>query len=420
MTESGLLEEPAGGLDRRNSGMRKAAPTWSSVVLFHRVWSVCVQVCVRSAWVHQAEDVTSRKSANCIRPRGCRHLLYWWRLCTAEMITRLPFLLLLGSAAALHFRQAHRSPPVAPSPSSPAPPVRPHHEAPPARSANDAEEECSDEEYTELAERRLDEDGGAYTYEEFLRFYGEDDGRAMWLVAEEAPEEVALAVEAVRGDAEASKQSALSRLKKSAYTKISELRSAGKLAAQVAANATAVLEKTAREFAGFKEWAAKQSAEAEERAQTAEAAAEEAQLAAEADAGGRQEAEAAEAAARQACIEATEAATKLEASKEEAAAASAMALTAAEARVASHAALAEEATERAQRADAASASLRSELTGAKEQLAEEVQAAAAELDEVREQLAASREEAAAAAAALSAAHEEAARSAQEVWANGGS
>ena len=40
-------------------------------------------------------------------------------------------------------------------------------------------------------------------------------------------------------EAEASKQSALSRLKKSAYAKISELRSAGKLAAQVAANATA-------------------------------------------------------------------------------------------------------------------------------------------------------------------------------------
>ena len=119
---------------------------------------------------------------------------------------KLPFLLLLGSAAGLHFRQAHRSPPVAPSPSSPAPPVRPQHEAP-ARSANDAAEE-----YTELEERRLDEDGGAYTYEEFLRFYGEDDGRAMWLVAEEAPEEVSLAVQAVRGDAEASKQSALSRL----------------------------------------------------------------------------------------------------------------------------------------------------------------------------------------------------------------
>jgi hypothetical protein len=32
------------------------------------------------------------------------------------------------------------------------------------------------------------EDEGGYTYEEFLRFYGEDDGRAMWLVAEEAPE----------------------------------------------------------------------------------------------------------------------------------------------------------------------------------------------------------------------------------------
>lgn len=202
----------------------------------------------------------------------------------------------------------------------------------------------------ELEERRLDEDGGAYTYEEFLRFYGEDDGRAMWLVAEEAPEEVALAVQAVRGDAEASKQSALSRLKKSAYAKISELRSAGKLAAQVAANATAALEKTAREFAGFKEWAARQSAEAEERAQTAEAAAEEAQRAAEADASGRREAEAAAAAARQACIEATEAAAKLEASKEEAAAASAMALTAAEARVASHAALAEEAARRAQSA----------------------------------------------------------------------
>ena len=210
---------------------------------------------------------------------------------------KLPFLLLLGSAAGLHFRQAHRSPPVAPSPSSPAPPVRPQHEAP-ARSANDAAEE-----YTELEERRLDEDGGAYTYEEFLRFYGEDDGRAMWLVAEEAPEEVSLAVQAVRGDAEASKQSALSRLKKSAYAKISELRSAGKLAAQVAANATAALEKTAREFAGFKEWAARQSAEAEERAQTAEAAAEEAQRAAEADASGRREAEAAAAAARQACIE---------------------------------------------------------------------------------------------------------------------
>ena len=172
---------------------------------------------------------------------------------------KLPFLLLLGSAAGLHFRQAHRSPPVAPSPSSPAPPVRPQHEAP-ARSANDAAE-CDAEEYTELEERRLDEDGGAYTYEEFLRFYGEDDGRAMWLVAEEAPEEVSLAVQAVRGDAEASKQSALSRLKKSAYAKISELRSAGKLAAQVAANATAALEKTAREFAGFKEWAARQSAE---------------------------------------------------------------------------------------------------------------------------------------------------------------
>ena len=174
------------------------------------------------------------------------------------MVTRLPFLLLLGSAAALHFRQAHRSPPLAPSPSSPAPPVRPQHEAPPQRSsaANDAEEEeCEGEEYTELEERRLDEDGGAYTHDEFLRFYGEDDGRAMWLVAEEAPEEVSLAVEAVKGDAEASKQSALSRLKKSAYSKISELRSAGKLAAQVAANATAVLEKTAREFAGFKEWA---------------------------------------------------------------------------------------------------------------------------------------------------------------------
>ena len=285
-----------------------------------------------------------------------------------EMITRLPFLLLLGSAAALHFRQTHRSPPMAPSPSSPAPPVRSQHEAPPARS--NAEEECDEEENTELEERRLDEDGGAYTYEEFLRFYGEDDGRAMWLVAEEAPEEVSLAVEAVRGDAEASKQSALSRLKKSAYSKISELRSAGKLAAQVAANATAALEKTAREFAGFKEWAAKQSAEAEERAQTAEAAAEEAQLAAEADASGRREAEAAAAAARQASIEAAEAATKLEASKEEAAAASAMALTAAEARVASHAALAEEATERAERADAASASLRSELTGARQQLAE--------------------------------------------------
>jgi len=209
---------------------------------------------------------------------------------------KLPFLLLLGSSAGLHFRQAHRSPPVAPSPSSPAPPVRPQHEAP-ARSANDAAE------YTELEERRLDEDGGAYTYEEFLRFYGEDDGRAMWLVAEEAPEEVSLAVQAVRGDAEASKQSALSRLKKSAYAKISELRSAGKLAAQVAANATAALEKTAREFAGFKEWAARQSAEAEERAQTAEAAAEEAQRAAEADASGRREAEAAAAAARQACIE---------------------------------------------------------------------------------------------------------------------
>jgi len=213
---------------------------------------------------------------------------------------KLPFLLLLGSAAGLHFRQAHRSPPVAPSPSSPAPPVRPQHEAP-ARSANDAAEYT--EEYTELEERRLDEDGGAYTYEEFLRFYGEDDGRAMWLVAEEAPEEVSLAVQAVRGDAEASKQSALSRLKKSAYAKISELRSAGKLAAQVAANATAALEKTAREFAGFKEWAARQSAEAEERAQTAEAAAEEAQRAAEADASGRREAEAAAAAARQACIE---------------------------------------------------------------------------------------------------------------------
>ena len=217
---------------------------------------------------------------------------------------KLPFLLLLGSAAGLHFRQAHRSPPVAPSPSSPAPPVRPQHEAP-ARSANDAAE-CDAEEYTELEERRLDEDGGAYTYEEFLRFYGEDDGRAMWLVAEEAPEEVALAVQAVRGDAEASKQSALSRLKKSAYAKISELRSAGKLAAQVAANATAALEKTAREFAGFKEWAARQSAEAEERAQTAEAAAEEEQRAAEADASGRREAEAAAAAARQACIEAME------------------------------------------------------------------------------------------------------------------
>ena len=213
---------------------------------------------------------------------------------------KLPFLLLLGSAAGLHFRQAHRSPPVAPSPSSPAPPVRPQHEAP-ARSANDAAEYT--EEYTELEERRLDEDGGAYTYEEFLRFYGEDDGRAMWLVAEEAPEEVSLAVQAVRGDAEASKQSALSRLKKSAYAKISELRSAGKLAAQVAANATAALEKTAREFAGFKEWAARQSAEAEERAQTAEAAAEEAQRAAEADASGRREAEAAAAAARQACLE---------------------------------------------------------------------------------------------------------------------
>ena len=132
----------------------------------------------------------------------------WWRL--VEMITRLPFLLLLGSAAALHFRQTHRSPPMAPSPSSPAPPVRSQHEAPPARS--NAEEECDEEENTELEERRLDEDGGAYTYEEFLRFYGEDDGRAMWLVAEEAPEEVSLAVEAVRGDAEASKQSALSRL----------------------------------------------------------------------------------------------------------------------------------------------------------------------------------------------------------------
>ncbi len=306
-------------------------------------------------------------------------------------------LALLAPTTAIHLRM---HPPVAPMSSTR------HHEPPTKECSAAAEAEAAWQQKTVPAceegdagfeERRLDEDGGAYTYEEFVKFYGAEEGRSAWIAAEPADEDVVLAVEAVGREAEETKRSALARLKRSAQSKISALRKAGKVAAQAAANATAALEKTAKEFSLFREWADKESARQEERAQAAEAEASAAQRKAEAEASGREEAEAAAAAARRAAEEAEGAATTLAAAKEEAAAASAMALTAAEARVASHVARAEEASERAARAEAATASLRSEVAGLQaevdaqaEAAAEALEAAAIELAEVKRSLAASR------------------------------
>ena len=158
-----------------------------------------------------------------------------------------------------------------------------------------------------IPERRFDEDGGAYTKEEFVSFYGEA-GHELWEASQPASVDVAVAVEVANWEAEKMKRSALTRLRRSAMREISKLRQAGALAAEAAANATATLAEAAAEFAGFKEWAATARAAAEDRAAAAEREAAEAQLAAEEALGGRAEAEAAALAAQDAAQEAQEAA----------------------------------------------------------------------------------------------------------------
>ena len=54
---------------------------------------------------------------------------------------------------------------------------------------------------TMLPERRFDEDGGAYTEEQFLQFYGFEEGMALWEAARVADAQVSQAVEAAQAAA---------------------------------------------------------------------------------------------------------------------------------------------------------------------------------------------------------------------------
>lgn len=141
-----------------------------------------------------------------------------------------------------------------------------------------------------LPERRIDEDGGAYTKEEFLAFYRED-GEKLWQASEVASEELSYAVEVARLEAEDAKKSALTKLRRSAMKEISKLRQMVAETTQSAMNATTALAELAAEFAGFKEKAAGELSAAEERASAAEERAALAISAAESERSGRLEAE---------------------------------------------------------------------------------------------------------------------------------
>ena len=272
----------------------------------------------------------------------------------------------------------------------------------------DEDEESEDE--AELPERRFDEDGGAYTREEFLRFYGKKDGEHVWSAAEVVVPEVACAVEV----AEATKQTALQRLKKSAMAKIADLRAACNVAKEAAANATATLTDMASQFATFREKSDRELTAAEERAAEAERVADEALAAAEEQASGRREAEAAVEAASAVALAAEEAAARIESSKEGAAAASAVALAAAEAKVSEQTALAAEATKAAKAAEATRADEVSAATAEARAATAAAAAAEAKADSLRQLLEAAQADATEAREALEAAEAAATLSAEEV------
>ena len=143
----------------------------------------------------------------------------------------------------------------------------------------------------EIPERRYDEDGGAYTKEQFLAFYGEVEGKKLWQAAEAAPEDVSYAVEVAELEAEEAKQSALARLRRSAMKEITKLRQTIAETAESAASAAAELAEAAAQFAGFKEKAAGELSEAEGRAVMAEQKAAAARSVAQAERSQRLEAE---------------------------------------------------------------------------------------------------------------------------------
>lgn len=141
-----------------------------------------------------------------------------------------------------------------------------------------------------IPERRIDEDGGAYTKEEFSSYYGEG-WEKVWQAAEVASEEVSYAVELARLQAEDAQKSALARLRRSAMKEISKLRQVLAETTQSAVNKTAALADLAAEFAGFKVKVDGELSAAADRAALAERQATEALLLAEAERTGRLEME---------------------------------------------------------------------------------------------------------------------------------
>ena len=212
-----------------------------------------------------------------------------------------------------------------------------------------------------VPERRFDEDG-AYALQEFIDYYGEEKGRAMWEAARPAGVDAEIALHT----AAAEKEWALGRLRRSAKREMKKLRAAAADAAQALTEQIAML-------AGVREEAASAQATAEARAQAAAQRAETALAKAEEEAEGRRSAEAAAAAAREAASEA------------EAAGAAALAAARAEAEEAGTAAAAAmgamKARLRESQADAAAAD------AARVEAEEQTASALAEADALRAQLA---------------------------------
>ena len=234
--------------------------------------------------------------------------------------------------------------------------------------------------------RRFDEDGGAYRWCDFVRYYGYSEGVARWDKATEAEPRVVCAAACAHENAVRSGRRVIARMREVANRACSA-------AAESAANATASLTALAAEFAGFKGRMAAELSKAEQRVDVAEAEAAEAAEAARQEAAGRVKAE-------EAAVTALAAAEAAESS-----------LAHMEACAAEHAERALAASEVARVAEADAEHLRDQLS----RLAAETKSEAeAEEFVLRAQLTTAREQATEALAALGAARRRADAEAEKV------